>query len=240
MKNSLPTQLCLDSEIGGKFYVYTLSDTEKVFYVGKGSGKRLQTTLNPNFGNTKSTYKSNKLKKLYQEHKIVVPSVLFTTNNEAKAFEVERELIKYFGKENLCNLTEGGDGLAGLSFSEEHKNKIRQALLGVPLTEERKQNISKAKKGKPAHNKGNSIHPNLAAAVIESNKRRLKYDLTGKSFGWLEVENRETGGWKCKCRCGSHTIVPGSHLRLNRGGRRTCGKYPCKSSYMKSLVLGVI
>ncbi len=50
-------------------------------------------------------------------------------------------------------------------------------------------------------------------------------DLTGKRFGRLIVINREKNignhsAWRCKCDCGSETIVRGDHLR--HGKTRSC------------------
>lgn len=43
---------------------------------------------------------------------------------------------------------------AGVPLTDEHKNNISKALVGIVFTEERRSNISNSKKGKPAHNKG--------------------------------------------------------------------------------------
>ncbi len=53
-------------------------------------------------------------------------------------------------------------------------------------------------------------------------------DLTGKTFGRLEVLNRHghIGNevtWLCKCACGNETVVAGKHLR--EGRIVSCGCY---------------
>lgn len=138
--SSLPTQLCLNSEPDGRFYVYTLSDDESVFYVGKGSGKRAFEHVTRAFSKNyskKNQYKYNKIRTLVNSGKSIVPSILFTSNNEDAVFEAEKSLIKYFGKDNLCNHTDGGEGRSGRSHtvSEEAKQKIRNAQLGHKMPE---------------------------------------------------------------------------------------------------------
>lgn len=46
------------------------------------------------------------------------------------------------------NMTKGGDGLAGLIFSEEHKRKIALSRIGIPRTEETKEKLRIANLGK--------------------------------------------------------------------------------------------
>lgn len=41
----------------------------------------------------------------------------------------------------------------GIRFSEEHKEKLRQAHLGKPLSKECRENMSKSRKGKPLSQK---------------------------------------------------------------------------------------
>lgn len=48
------------------------------------------------------------------------------------AFEMERELIAYYGRENLCNLTDGGDGVSGAVRSDSTRKKISLSKIGKP------------------------------------------------------------------------------------------------------------
>jgi len=91
--------------------------------------------------------------------------------SEAEAFEAERFLISYYGRKDfggiLINMTDGGEGAAGHSPSQETRDhlrevnsgwkhspeaieKIRQARrqqIRQPISEEQKQKISLAKRG---------------------------------------------------------------------------------------------
>lgn len=59
--------------------------------------------------------------------------------------EAEKYHIAYFKSigMKLCNDTEGGDGTLGHKHTDESKEKMRQAKIGIPKTEEWKQSISR-------------------------------------------------------------------------------------------------
>ena len=60
-------------------------------------------------------------------------------------------IIKQYGKINLCNLTDGGEGISGHTFimSQEGKDKISAALKDKPKTKEHIDAIKSAKKDNP-------------------------------------------------------------------------------------------
>jgi hypothetical protein len=72
--------------------------------------------------------------------------------------EREQYWIEFYrmSGEPLTNLTDGGDGLNGLVFTEEHRRKLSAVLMGhrgtrpvgIPCSEETKRKISQARKGK--------------------------------------------------------------------------------------------
>ena len=142
------------------FYVYEhiRPDTNQVFYVGKGSGARLNSVKdrNKHWQNVvnKVGFKAIKLVEHDSEELILLA-------------EIERiDQLRKFGFK-LVNVTDGGQGISGLKHSEESKKKmsnsrkllvhhkhtdetkekIRKANTGIVFTEERKQKISAARKG---------------------------------------------------------------------------------------------
>ena len=129
-----------------KFYVYAhqrLTDG-KCFYIGKGTGNRAKDT------NNRNKYWRNVAAKHGFKAVILVNNI-----SEDKAFELEKEFIRQIGRENLVNLTDGGDGVSGLAHSEETRQKISKAKkgkkspnFGKQHSAETRQKISKAKKGK--------------------------------------------------------------------------------------------
>jgi hypothetical protein len=61
---------------------------------------------------------------------------------------VEMELIDKYKKLNinLCNLTNGGEGVSGLNHSEKSKKLMSKKALGKKRTEEQKLKISESTK----------------------------------------------------------------------------------------------
>lgn len=123
-----------------KYYVYHLIDerNNKVFYVGKGCHNRMYKHVDSVkkgkiFKNTKLY---NKINKILKENKKILYEKVFETDIEQEAFNYEIYEIKRIGKENLCNLTDGGDGFLRLYRTKEHKNNISKALKGKPKSKE--------------------------------------------------------------------------------------------------------
>lgn len=97
------------------FYVYLhrRKTDNKVFYVGKGKGRRAFSSSNRNnhWCNTKN------------KHGLVV-EIVFDNLSEEDSFQVEIDTIlefKYFGHP-LTNMTNGGEGLSGFKWSEDQMN----------------------------------------------------------------------------------------------------------------------
>ena len=108
------------------FYVYLhrKKTTGEVFYVGKGKGRRAW----------QHSDRSDYWKKVANKHGYLVE--LFQNNiQEWYAFELERELISYYGREDLnegtlVNFTDGGEGLSGYSHSLERKTEMSEQRRG--------------------------------------------------------------------------------------------------------------
>ncbi len=92
------------------FYVYLhrRATDGRVFYVGKGKGKRAY----------KLSSRNDYWQRTVAKHGFTVEFVVRDVQ-EWYAMEVEREQIAYYGRDQLCNLTDGGEGAAGLHVSPE-------------------------------------------------------------------------------------------------------------------------
>jgi len=113
-----------------QFYVYLhrKATNNEIFYVGKGKDYRAWN----------KQHRSKYWIRIVNKYGLIVE--LYKTNlTENEAFDLEKELIKNLGKKNLCNLTDGGEGMSGFS---------------KPWTEEQRQNASINRKGKIPWNKG--------------------------------------------------------------------------------------
>lgn len=110
-----------------QFYVYLHKKPDGTpFYVGKGTGNRAYAFAR------RSTWHKNIVAK-YGRQNIIIE--IINCINESQAFDLEKIYIKQLKNDGvmLVNLTEGGEGCAGLKRgapSEEHRAKNAAAKLG--------------------------------------------------------------------------------------------------------------
>lgn len=106
-----------------KYYVYAwyIKETEEVFYVGKGTGKRYKTRKreNPLFMRIINKYECD-------------VKILKDNMTEKEAFEYEIKMIAYYRSVStkMANFLDGGENppkLTGIPKSEEWKKKVREA-----------------------------------------------------------------------------------------------------------------
>jgi hypothetical protein len=158
------------------FYVYEhiRPDTNQVFYVGKGSGSRLNSLSDRN-----------------RHWKNVVNKVGFEaikiTQHESEELvllvEMERiDQLRRLGYK-LVNVTNGGQGISGLKHSEESKKKMsdsRKSLVPHKHTDESKQKIREALTGTIfTEERKNKIRLKaIGRKVSEETKNKLR----GRSF----------------------------------------------------------
>jgi len=126
-------------------YVYLhKKDNGSIFYVGKGTGYRAWQKSNRNdyWNRVKDKYGLN-------------VSIFKDNISDEYALKLEVELISAIGKNNLTNLTNGGEGTNGFNHKEETKIKIGKSnrggtswSKGVEFSKKHRDKISKANKGK--------------------------------------------------------------------------------------------
>lgn len=108
-----------------KFYVYvhryaTGPKVGQVFYVGKGSGDRWM------YGGSGRNTHWRRIVNKYD----FIPETVLSNLSEVCAFSFERALIPFYGKENLCNMTDGGEGTSGIKQSLETCKLISKRAKG--------------------------------------------------------------------------------------------------------------
>jgi hypothetical protein len=128
-----------------KFYIYLhiKSTNGEPFYVGKGSLNRYKSK------NDRNKWWHNTVNKYGYE-------VIFLEENltEEEALAKEEYWIKRIGRRDLgngslVNMTDGGDGMKNIVFTDEHKKKISIAKTGSKQSDIHKLNISIGNFNKP-------------------------------------------------------------------------------------------
>lgn len=104
-----------------KFYVYEhrRASNGATFYVGKGSGRRafVRSNRNPLWN------------KIAKKHGFTV-HIVKEGLSEEDAFKLEAQIISEYGRLNLCNMSDGGEGIS--NPSDETREKMRVAKIGSP------------------------------------------------------------------------------------------------------------
>ena len=95
-------------------YVHARKDTGSIFYVGKGRNGRAW------YKHGRNEYWNRVVKK----HGFTV-TIIRDGMTERDALDLEIDMISRIGRDNLCNLTDGGEGLSGYSPTEETREKMR-------------------------------------------------------------------------------------------------------------------
>lgn len=103
------------------FYVYEhwRPDTGECFYVGKGKGRRAWKMRDRN------SHHTSIVSKLTSLGMCVDVRIISSDLSECDAFTLEATKIAEYGRDNLANLTDGGEGLSGL----EAWNRVRVTCL---------------------------------------------------------------------------------------------------------------
>ena len=181
-----------------KFYVYVhmKASDDSVFYVGKGCGSRYKVKHGRNQYWQRVVAKYGYVAEIVKEH---------LTFDEANAYEIA--LIKELRNQGceLCNLTDGGEGVkgwkktpeqiahhkavtTGMKRSEESKAKMR----GRTFSEEALQRIGGAHKNKIVSEEtrkkmAESAKARKRQSFTEEQKRRIS---EGKRKEWASRKNR--------------------------------------------------
>ncbi len=143
------------------YYIYIhIKPDGEIFYVGKGKGDRAYSKYR------RSDFWTSTVTKYGYDVFILEKDL-----NEAEAFKIEINYIKRIGRRDLglgtlVNMTNGGEGISGLIFSDEHKRKIGDA-----------------QKGEKNHNYGKSASNTTRKKMSDSGKGRIVSDETKKKIG---------------------------------------------------------
>lgn len=113
-----------------RFYVYVLLRPDgRPFYVGKGQRDRiLEHEGEARRGH--NCHKCKIIRKVWREGGNIQRQIVFRTHEEQEALAYERELIALYGRDKLCNQTDGGEGPSNISDEVRSRmgESIRKAL----------------------------------------------------------------------------------------------------------------
>jgi hypothetical protein len=140
------------------YYVYSYSDPETLlpFYIGKGTGDRLNSHLRETKDSTDNKRKFNKIQKLIKTGLYPIISIIKDELSEEEAYILEAQLISQYGRKgydpngillNICT-DNRPPSWKGKHLTEEHKRKISESEKGKFVSKETCQKISKSNKGK--------------------------------------------------------------------------------------------
>ena len=149
-----------------KTYVYLLRHpkTFEIKYVGKTNNIRRRFAQHTNkkcLQKTASKKLASWILKLLSNDLLPIMEIIEECENNWS--DREKYWISYYSNNNLCNLSEGGEGVGHNDYT---KSKIRSALSGRKRSEEEKQAISKAMIGRK--------RPNSGKAISDAHKERYK------------------------------------------------------------------
>ena len=155
-------------------YQHIRNDTGNVFYIGIGSDKGGKY-----YRAYRKTGRNNYWNNITNKHGYRVEIVMDNLSWE-EAISNERRLISIYGRKNLCNMTDGGEGTPGWKPTEEQRiemSRIRKGKCyggrekGFKTPEETRKKISESMKG----NNRNKRNP-----VPDETRTKIKEALLGK------------------------------------------------------------
>lgn len=163
------------------YYVYQLKSSDGlIFYIGKGSGRRmykhLQIAMGSSIVRNRNPKLYNKISSIIKKGGYVIPEIIFENFDENICLQKEIELIKNIGLKNLCNLTDGGEGTSGYKLSDETKRKMSESKKGKKrfFSKEHCKKLSESLKGHKGYYKGKKLS--------EETKLKMSIAHKGKSF----------------------------------------------------------
>lgn len=128
------------------FYVYVLARPNGTpFYVGKGKRWRIyEHEREARTGH--KCHKCNIIRKIWKGGGEVQRYTIFTTIDESDAFAYERETIALYGRKNLCNQTDGGEGASGHPMPEHVKQMMIRRNTGQKHSVERRDKVAEGQR----------------------------------------------------------------------------------------------
>lgn len=171
-------------------YSHKRLDNNQIFYVGiELDSDKKQIGKRPYKKQGKSKIWNN----IVNKTDYIVEILLNNISNQ-EAVEVEKYLIKYYGRINLktgtlANLTDGGEGITGFKHSKKTLLKMKKSATGRTWSNDFKLKLSLIHKGKRSKNLEKKVIDTSTGIIYDSvtilarEKNILKSTLTNKLNG---------------------------------------------------------
>ena len=128
------------TQVGGRVYVYAHyeADTGRLFYIGKGCGRRAWSR----------SQRNRHWKAVEEKHGRTV-EILKDGLSESEAYAVEAAAISAVGLETLATYTGGGRGISGYRHTEAARAAMTAARLGRSMSAEARARMSEVIRSRP-------------------------------------------------------------------------------------------
>lgn len=206
-----------------KYYVYRHIRLDKniPFYIGMGSKPSVQyASVTKEYSRAFTMLQRSLLwNKIYEKtNKIISVEILYESDDYDNIKLKEIEFIKLYGRIDLgtgtlCNLTDGGEGMRGLVFTETHKNRISESNSKYTRSPETRKKISDAIKriGISSDQKQKAF-----AGRLKNFKAIIQLTKAGefvKEWSYIAIASKALG-------------ISGAHIgRCCKGERKTIGGF---------------
>lgn len=143
------------------FYIYEhwRPDKNVCFYVGKGYGSRAQCMAGRNWRHQRV---QDVLKSLGMKVEIRL-AITGLTGIAAIAKEIER--IAYYGRRNLVNMTDGGEGPMGRKATAVQRAAVSAANKGKPKSPEHRAKLAASLLGRKFGKRADGVGEKIAASL---------------------------------------------------------------------------
>jgi hypothetical protein len=201
-------------------YFHYKKDTNQVFYVGQGVGKRYKSIYN------RSKHWNYIVNKHGLRCEIIDNNLTREEVNKLEIYYIDKFGRSDIGKGELCNKTDGGEGRSNIIITEETRVKLKLINKGRKFTQEHKDKISISNTGKKnpmteqtkanvkiAQSKRIDM-PNLLKRMSEINKKAI--------IGYKDGVNYE---WESQKECSKSINRNRGSIRLAIIEERLCNGY---------------
>jgi hypothetical protein len=154
-------------------YRHIRLDKNEPFYIGIGNQSNHKRAYD---------YSKNRRNKIWLD--IVAKTeyeveVIFDEFSWEEACDKEREFIALYGRKDLktgtlANMTDGGDGVVGILFTDEHKRKIGEKSIGRFYSEETRSKMGKAQLGNKKYLLRTTPQEEINKKVSLANKGKIR------------------------------------------------------------------